>query len=200
MNFAQKRTTSSVHILRTPSKLKEIFFRQIRRLIVSSEILQNTGERTDTVFDRIHAQIFAFGMETGTGRRYAVNDGHTNLSDSIGIGTAAGIDPSGFVAFFLGSTIDHFNEFLGGVRAGHSRGLGNTRGFDRDAVAPILLGQRFDTFVNFAAVFVIPAAGVDLKGALFRNRVADRTASITPTVTLVPLPSRSWRLVMAIVR
>lgn len=139
-------------------------------------------------------------MESGTGGSHAVNDGHADLSDAVGVGAAAGIDPSGFVAFFLGSTINHFNEFLGGVRAGHSRGLGNTRGFDRDAVAPILLGQRFDAFVNFAAVFVIPAAGVDLKGALFRNRVADRTAFDNATVTLVPLPSRSWRLVMAIVR
>ena len=88
MNFAQKRTTSSVHILRTPSKLKEIFFRQIRRLIVSSEILQNTGERTDTVFDRIHAQIFVFGMETGTGGSHAVNDWHADLSDAVGVGAA----------------------------------------------------------------------------------------------------------------
>lgn len=31
-------------------------------------------------------------METGTGRRYAVDHGHTNLCDSISIGTAAG-DP-----------------------------------------------------------------------------------------------------------
>ena len=115
-------------------------------------------------------------METGTGRSHAVNDGHADLSDAVGVGAAAGIDPSGFVAFFLGSAIDHFNEFLGGVRAGHGRRLGNARGFNGDAVAPILLGQSFDAFVDFAAVFVVPAAGVDLKGALFRNRVADRTA------------------------
>ena len=115
-------------------------------------------------------------METGTGRRYAVDHGHTNLCDSISIGTAAGINPSGVIAFFLGRTVDNFNQFLRGVRAGHSRRLRNACGFNRDAVAPVLLSQRFNALVNFAAVFVVPATGVDLKDALFGNRVADGTA------------------------
>lgn len=60
---------------------------------------QEAREHAHAVFDRVDAEVFAFGVEAATGRGNTVNDGSAGLGYAIGVGTAAGVDPARFKAF-----------------------------------------------------------------------------------------------------
>ena len=84
---------------------------------------QEAREHAHAVFDRVDAEVFAFGVEAATGRGNTVNDGSAGLGDAIGVGTAAGVDPARFKAFEAGGDGDavapvHGGELdrVGGVR------------------------------------------------------------------------------------
>ncbi len=102
---------------------------------------QEAREHAHAVFDRVDAEVFAFGVEAATGRGNTVNDGSAGLGDAIGVGTAAGVDPARFKAFEAGGFVDEFDEFARLFRAGHGRGDGGAAGVDGDAVAPVHGGE-----------------------------------------------------------
>lgn len=79
---------------------------------------QEAREHAHAVFDRVDAEVFAFGVEAATGRGNTVNDGSAGLGDAIGVGTAAGVDPARFKAFEAGGFVDEFDEFARLFRAG----------------------------------------------------------------------------------
>ena len=67
---------------------------------------QEAREHAHAVFDRVDAEVFAFGAEAATGRGNTVNDGSAGLGYAIGVGTAAGVDPARFKAFEAGGFVE----------------------------------------------------------------------------------------------